>query len=261
MKISSLKILALCAFLFGAFGASAQFNLGKLGSAGEKILESLTLSDAQVAAYVKESVEKMDSENKVLPESDPYSQRLAKLTSSIKEVEGIPLNFKVYKTDEINAFACPDGSVRVYTGIMDLLNDNELLGVIGHEVGHVAKHHSRKAMQATLRNSALQDAVSSAGGTVAKLTESQLGALTQTFANAKYSQKQEKEADEYGYQFLVINKVNPWGIVSAFEKMQSLEGAAAQSGYITKMFSSHPDTASRIKNMTKKCVKSGYERP
>ena len=203
----------------------------------------------------------MDSENKVLPESDPYSQRLAKLTSSIKEVEGIPLNFKVYKTDEINAFACPDGSVRVYTGIMDLLNDNELLGVIGHEVGHVAKHHSRKAMQATLRNSALQDAVSSAGGTVAKLTESQLGALTQTFANAKYSQKQEKEADEYGYQFLVINKVNPWGIVSAFEKMQSLEGAAAQSGYITKMFSSHPDTASRIKNMTKKCVKSGYERP
>ena len=92
--------------------------------------------------------------------------------------------------------------------------------------------------------------------------ESQLGVLGESLINAKYSQKQEQEADDCGYDFLVSKGRNPWGIVMSFEKLQSLEGDAAQSqSYIQKMFSSHPDTQKRIDAMTKRCVKDGYERP
>ena len=52
-------------------------------------------------------------------------------------MEGMPLNFKVYYVIDVNAFACADGSVRVFSSLMDIMTDEELLGVIGHEVGHV----------------------------------------------------------------------------------------------------------------------------
>ena len=52
------------------------------------------------------------------------------------DVDGIPLNFKVYDVIDVNAFACPDGSVRVFSSLMDIMDDDELLGVIGHEIGH-----------------------------------------------------------------------------------------------------------------------------
>ena len=92
----------------------------------------------------------------------------------------------------------------------------------------------------------------------AALTDSQLGSLSQALINAKYSQKQEKEADNYGYDFLKKNGKNPWGMVHSFEKLSEMEQqAGASSSYISKMFSSHPDTQARIKNMTDRCKKDG----
>ena len=132
--------------------------------------------------------------------------RLRKLTDGITDADGIPLNFKVYNVVDVNAFACPDGSVRVFAALMDLMNDDELLGVIGHEIGHVLKHHSKNAFRTQLLTDALKDGVASTGGKAAALTESQLGGLTQSLINAKYSQKQENEADDCGYDFLVPSK-------------------------------------------------------
>ncbi len=96
----------------------------------------------------------------------------------------------------------------------------------------------------------------------AKLSDSQLGSLATSLVDAKYSQKQEKEADNCGYDFLVANGRNPWGMVMAFEKMMKMEQeAGAQSSYVQKMFSSHPETKSRIEAMTKRCNKDGFSRP
>lgn len=240
----------------------AQFNLKKAVGAASKAVKAVTLTDAQMAEYVKESVDWMDKNNPVLPADDPYTIRLSKLTEGITDADGIPLNFKVYNVIDVNAFACPDGSVRVFAALMDLMNDDELMGVIGHEIGHVLKHHSKNAFKNQLLTGALKDAVASTGDKAAALTESQLGVLGESLINAKYSQKQEQEADDCGYDFLVSKGRNPWGIVMSFEKLQSLEGGSAQNqSYIQKMFSSHPETQKRIEAMTKRCQKDGYERP
>lgn len=255
-------VLTLCMALGFAPNANAQFSLDRLFSAATKTAQALTISDAQMAEYVKESVAQMDKENKVAPASSPYSQRLARLTQGITQVDGIPLNFKVYETKDVNAFACPDGSVRVFTGIMDIMDDDELLGIIGHEIGHVMKHHSKNAFKNQLMTSAAKDVIASTSGTVAALTDSQLGALGESLLSAKYSRKQENEADNCGYDFLVANNRNPWGMVKAFEKMSAMEQSQGTSStYLQKMFSSHPDTVSRIKAMTKRCKKDGYVRP
>lgn len=262
MSKTVLKFMAVALCLVSAGNASAQLNLKKLAGAAAKTAQAVTLTDEQMAAYVKESVEWMDKNNPVLPADDPYTIRLAKLTEGLKEADGIPLNFKVYNVIDVNAFACPDGSVRVFSSLMDIMNDDELLGIIGHEIGHVMKHHSKKAFKTSLLTDALKDGIGATGNVAAALTDSQLGALGSGLVNAKFSQKQEKEADDCGYDFLVANGRNPWGMVMAFEKFLNMEQeSGAKSSYIDKMFSSHPETKDRIKRMSQRATKDGFKRP
>ena len=261
MKSSVIKAFVAAATIAVAMPAMAQFNVGKAIGAGVKAAKAATLTDEQMAAYVKESVDWMDANNPVTPDDDPYTIRLKKLTDGLTEADGIPLNFKVYRVIDVNAFACPDGSVRVFSSLMDIMSDDELLGIIGHEIGHVAKRHSKKAFRTELLTGALKDGVSAAGGVAAKLSDSQLGQLSQGLVNSKFSQKQEKEADDYGYEFLKENGKNPRGMVQAFEKFQKMEDeAGAKPTYIDRMFSSHPETVARIKRMTERCQKDGIAR-
>lgn len=262
MKKSLLVALVItCGAAFSP-NVNAQFNLGKAVSSGAKAVKALTISDQQMAAYAKESVDWMDTHNKVSDANSKYTQRLNRLTKGLTSADGIPLNFKVYEVIDVNAFACPDGSVRVFSSLMDIMSDDELLGIIGHEIGHVAKHHSKKAFKQELLTGAARDAISSAGGVAATLSDSQLGDLGQALSGAKFSQKQEKEADDAGYDFLVVNGKNPWGMVLAFEKfLQMEEKEGKKSSYIDRMFSSHPDTVDRIKRMTKRAEKDGIARP
>ena len=256
------KVLFAVFCVLAVLPVSAQFNLSKAVGGAAKAAKALTLSDADMAAYVKESVDWMDAHNPVLPEDNPYTVRLRKLTEGVTDADGIPLNFKVYDVIDINAFACPDGSVRVFSSLMDIMSDEELMGIIGHEIGHVMKRHSKNAFRNELLTGAARDAISSAGGVAAKLSDSQLGALGQGLLNAKYSQKQEKEADNCGYDFLVAKGRNPWGMVMAFEKFLKMEQeAGGQSSYVQKMFSSHPETKARIEAMSKRCQKDGIARP
>lgn len=256
------KVLFAVFCVLAVLPVSAQFNLSKAVGGAAKAAKALTLSDADMAAYVKESVDWMDAHNPVLPEDNPYTVRLRKLTEGVTDADGIPLNFKVYDVIDINAFACPDGSVRVFSSLMDIMSDEELMGIIGHEIGHVMKRHSKNAFRNELLTGAARDAISSAGGVAAKLSDSQLGALGQGLLNAKYSQKQEKEADNCGYDFLVAKGRNPWGMVMAFEKFLKMEQeAGGQSSYVQKMFSSHPETKARIEAMSKRCQTDGIARP
>lgn len=255
-------IFAAVMMLCMAVPANAQFKIGKLAGAAAKGVKAMTITDAQMAAYVKESVDWMDTHNKVSDPDSPYTQRLNKLTEGINDVDGIPLNFKVYEVIDVNAFACPDGSVRVFSSLMDIMDDDELMGIIGHEIGHVAKRHSKNAFKHELLTGALKDVIASTSNTAAALTESQLGALGSSLAGAKFSQKQENEADDCGYDFLVANGRNPWGMVKAFEKFLDMEGGASEkASYVSKMFSSHPETKARIKHMSERCTKDGFQRP
>lgn len=242
--------------------ASGDLNLARLLSAGVKATQAATITDSQVAAYVSQYIKYMDRQNKVLPANNKYSQRLAKLTVKFKKVNGMPLNFKVYQTSELNAFAAADGSVRVYTGLMDVMTDDELRGVIGHEIGHVANHDSKKAFKQALLTSALRDGIGAGDGWMAALTNSQLGDLGEAMLGAKYSRKQETAADNYAYNFLKRNGYNPWALASAFEKMDRIaQKSGARSSALTQLFSSHPDMQKRIANIQSRCKKDGIARP
>ena len=249
MRFRFLKAAFAALCLFSATPAAAQFNIGKAASGAVKAGRALTLSDADMANYVKEYIKWMDEHNQVCPEDNPYTIRLRKLTQGLTSVEGIPLNFKVYYVTDVNAFACPDGSIRVFSSLMDVMSDDQLRGVIGHEIGHIAHKDSKKRFRTALLTSALKDGLAAASG--------------QALLNASYSKKQESKADEYGYDFLKENGKNPWAIALSFERLKQLEEEAGykQDSKWQKMFSSHPDLDKRIKKMSRMAKNDGFERP
>ena len=256
--ISKLICVMLC--VFATTPAFAQFNLKKAVGGAAKAVQAATLTDEQMTAYVKEYIDWMDTHNKVCEPDHPYTQRLNRLTEGLTDVEGIPLNFKVYWVVDVNAFACADGSVRVFAALMDIMSDEELLGVIGHEIGHVAHKDSKKAFRTALLTSALKDGISANGGTIAALTDSQIGDLGEALANAKYSQKQENQADDYGYEFLKKSGKNPWAMALSFKRLKEIQGEGKQSK-INQLFSSHPDLDKRIQRMEKRATDEGITPP
>ena len=247
------RLLAFAVSVLMLVSCSETFNAGRLLQGGVIAATAMSLSDEQVQAYVHQYITQLDAQSKVLPETNAYTKRLRNLTKGLTAVDGVPLNFKVYQEDQVNAFACADGSVRVYTGIMDVMTDNELLGVIGHEIGHVAMKHTKKEAL---------EGIASTSQTAATLTDSQLGAIGNAILNARYSRKQESEADDYGYAFLKSVGKNPWGMAMSFEKLQKVAGGSgAQASAAQKLFSSHPDTETRIQRMAERATAEGYKRP
>ncbi len=240
----------------------ASLNQARLSQSGAKILQAMAITDNDILGYVTQSVAQLDAESQIVTNGN-YVTRLNRITKGLTEVDGTPLTFKVYKNDEVNAFACADGNVRVYTGLLDVMTDNEALGVIGHEVGHVALKHTLNAYKMSLYASAAMDVIASTGNMAAALTDSVLGQLGEQMINAKYSRKQETEADDFGYEFLKGANKNPYYMAMAFEKLMSKSesGTPTQISSIANLFSSHPDTQSRIDRVNKKAAGEGFTRP
>ncbi|MBQ3765609.1 MAG: M48 family metallopeptidase [Bacteroidales bacterium] len=256
------RFLAFAAGVLMLTSCSQTFDAARALQGGMMAAQALSLTDEQVQAYVHQYITQLDAQSKVLPETNAYTKRLRNMTKNLTAVDGIPLNFKVYQENQVNAFACADGSVRVYTGIMDVMTDNELLGVIGHEIGHVAMKHTKKEMRTSMLTSAALEGLASTSSTMATLTDSQLGAIGNAVLNAQYSKKQESQADDYGYEFLKAVGKNPWGMAMSFEKLQKVsESSGSQASSVQKLFSSHPDTETRIKRMSERAMAEGYKRP
>lgn len=251
------RILLSATLLATASTASAQFDLSRILQGVGEAAQAATISDEQVAQYVHEYIVQLDAKSKVLPESSPYTKRLRKLTEGLTDVDGIPLNFKVYQTQDLNAFACADGSVRVYSGLMDVMTDDELLGVIGHEIGHVAHHDTKKAFKHALVTAAITDGLASTSGKIAALTDSQLGAIGKALDSSHYSRKQEQEADDYGYEFLKEHGKNPRAMGASFQKLKQMEtqSGAVQSTLVNRLFSDHPELDDRIARIEKRADK------
>ena len=228
--------------------SNIDWDYGRLASAGVKAATAASISDEQVAELCRQSVAYADSQT---PMADAkYQQRLQRLMSGISAVDGKTLNFKVYRSNEVNACAYGDGSVRVNSALMDLMDDDELFAVIGHELGHVVNKDSMKAMKRAYLGSAAREAIYAAGG-YGQLAGTILGDISEAYVNAQFSQAQESKADDFGFQFSVEQGRDPYGMCRSLEKLNELSGSA-QSSTLAKMFSSHPDSAKRAAKMRKK---------
>ncbi|MDR2711051.1 MAG: M48 family metalloprotease, partial [Burkholderiales bacterium] len=159
-KVLSSLILFACLTTGVKAGLLDKINV----DAATDVVKATTVSDADLQATTKQMMVQMDAKNHVAPAGDKYAQRLANLTKGMTNEDGLKINFKVYLVTDVNAFATPDGSVRVFKGLMDKMTDDEIRFVIGHEVGHVKLGHSLKAMRTAYMASAAAKTASAGKG-------------------------------------------------------------------------------------------------
>ena len=222
-------------------------NIGGLMDSGATAMKAISLSDDDIMKLSNESCEAMDAQSKDTQASSKYTQRLNKVVAPMPStINGKKAVYKVYMTNDVNAWAMANGCIRVYSGLMDLMNDDELRGVIGHEIGHVGLGHSKARMQTAYAASAARSiAANSGNAALASLSQSQAGELGEKFINAQFSQSQESAADDYSFDLLTQKMMNRQGLVTAFQKLAKLSGGSGGSSIL----SSHPPSEARAKHM------------
>ena len=234
-------------------------NQNAAANAGAAALQALTISDAQIAQLCSQYMVETDGQNTILPASNEYTQRLDRIMARFHNISNLNLNYKVYQSSTVNAFASGDGSVRVYTGLMDAMNDDEVFAVIGHELGHLINKDVRDAYRASYLMVAARYGIGAFSETAGAISQGFLGDLGQQLAQNAYSRRQETQADETAFQFCIQNGVDPYAMYHALNVLISLSGDSGSQSKIAQLFSTHPDTQKRAAHVKEMCEAAGYK--
>jgi len=242
MNAMSKRVLSvfmiMCLFLSGCEGA----DIGMAVQAGFDAVRAATIGDEELELLAREISRKSDLRHTVAPPDNDYAKRLQKLTENHRRAQDHEFNYKVYLSPQVNAFVMADGTIRIYSGLMDMLDDDELVFVIGHEMGHVAEKHITNKIKLAYAGSAVRKAIASLQNEAGAIARSNLGALAERLLNAQFSQKEEREADDYGVMFLKQKGIDAQPAVSALMKLASL-------GNDQSFLSSHPAPEARAKRL------------
>ena len=243
MLLKSSIVLVALLVLLGGCAANGQFDTESALTIGAGALQASLLDEQSVMHAAALSAKELDAQNQVAPASSSYVKRLSRITANLHNYDGLRLNFKVYLSKEVNAFAIADGTVRVHSALLDLMPDDQVLAVIDHEIGHVKLKHSYHQMKEVLLTNVAFNAVSSVGGTIGALSASQLGDLARAAVNARFSQSDELEADAYAVRALHRDGNDPYALLRSIETLQKQGGSGG--GFL----SSHPSNMQRIDNI------------
>lgn len=226
------------------------------GKVDEDLLSEINLLDDR---FEKEGVVYHDAG------LDAYLTRVGKAVVADQKLEKVEWKFRALRDPVPNAFALPNGSIYINTGLIALLDDeNQLAAVIAHEITHVSHRHTylrnrtmRKAILAMniISTIATWTPVGGTAGLAINLIAS-ISPLMLALSVLGYSKDQEKEADLEGMKAAKAAGFAPDGMPNSFKAMQrDIEGEQMNSFY-----SDHPKLQERV-NYTSSMLPADAKKP
>lgn len=158
-------------------------------------------------------------------------------TGKVAHRNEFPWEVKIIHDDKtLNAFCTPGGYIYVYTGLIKYLDsEDQLAGVMGHEIAHAAQRHSTRQMTKIYGLDALRYVLT--GKAEAGLLEQ----IALGLVSLKFSRTHEKEADDFSVQYLCATDYNAAGAAGFFIKLNAKGGSNPP-----EFLSTHPDPGDRI---------------
>ena len=148
--------------------------------------------------------------------------------------------------NELNAYCAPGGKIMFFTGIVNQLRltDDEIAAIMGHEIAHALREHSRERMsQAYAKDIGFTLLSRAAGLSATSVQLAQLG--SQVFLELPHGRGQETEADIIGLELLARAGYNPNAAISLWQKMGQATGGGQGS-----FMSTHPSGQQRIEDLS-----------
>jgi predicted Zn-dependent protease len=181
--------------------------------------ELVFMSPEREAAMGKQAAAQVEREMGIVrdPKLTAYVQQIGGRMAKLSPRQDVKYSFAIADMAEPNAFALPGGYVYVSRGLLALANDeDELAGVIGHEIGHVAARHSaqRETRQMGVGILSVLGTIAAGvvGGGQAAQAASQLGRVAGAGYVASYSRDQERQADDIGQKLAAAGGWDPEGL-------------------------------------------------
>lgn len=180
------------------------------------------------------------------------TQRLISQVGAFRpDAAGWPWEVHVLRSDDVNAWCMPGGKMAVYTGLINKIKptDDELAAVLGHEMAHALREHSREQISQQMATQVGLSVLSAVTGVAAA---GDLGAaLTNVMFTLPNSRTHESEADLIGVELAARAGYDPRAAVTLWQKMAALGGGGAPPEFL----STHPSASTRSAELQRSAEK------
>ena len=244
--------LALCASVLSGCGTTTSG-----GAVGADRKQLLLVSSQQLDQMAAQSYNKLKAESAAagtLNTDAAMAQRVRAVASRLEpqtrvfraDAPAWRWEVNVITSSQLNAFCMPGGKIMFYSGLIRQLGltDDEIAIVMGHEIAHALREHSREQVSQAI---AAQTAIG-VGAALLGLGQGSAdiaGVAYQSLLATRFSRTDETEADRIGLELAARGGYDPRAGVSLWQKM----GQASSGGRPPEFLSSHPTNASRVQEI------------
>jgi predicted Zn-dependent protease len=155
----------------------------------------------------------------------------------------------------VNAFALPGGQIFITEGLLARLDkdkfEDEVAGVLGHEIGHVIGRHSAEHLAKQELTQGLIGAVTAATSDGSGMSGAQIAQMVGNMINMKHGREDELESDKWGVKYAIQSGYDPEGMIRVMEILKEAMGNNRQSEFA----SSHPSPENRIAKLREEIAK------
>ena len=190
------------------------------------------------------------------PEWQAYVDEIGQRLVAVSADAGDEYHFYVVDQTSVNAFALPDGYIFVHRGLIAYMrSEDELAGVIGHEIGHVVGRHAKRAnvLGAMGSIAGIIGSVLTGTGAIADLSNTATATLT-----SGYRRDLELEADEFGGEYLALAGYNPLAMIDVIHVLKDhslfAKNVLRQPQVYHGLFASHPKNDKRLHEAVEKSL-------
>jgi beta-barrel assembly-enhancing protease len=241
-------------FILPALIAASIFNF-QCGTIRKAFMPDIS-QDVAMGKQTDDEIRSKPGEYPLLPEASNrevynYVRNITQKilnSGNVQHAKDFPWEVKIINDSKtLNAFCTPGGYIYVYTGLIKYLDsEDQLAGVMGHEIAHADKRHSMQQM-VDLYGVQLIAAVAAGAATAKRDTSTQqtaqqIAQIGAAVIGLKFSRNHETEADNMSVSYLCGTEYNSAGAAGFFKKIGNQAGAP-------EFLSTHPSPPNRVQNI------------
>jgi predicted Zn-dependent protease len=200
------------------------------------------------------------NDNEVQQQVKTVGYKIVKQLEGEAKAKGVEIpyqfDFHVLADDQtVNAFALPGGQIFITVGLLKRLKSEEqLAGVLGHEVGHVIHRHSAQQMAKSDFYQGLVGAVATATtDPYSGMGAGQIAQYVAQIQQMKFGREDELQSDEFGVKYMIQAGYNPNAMIEVMKILEEASGGARQEEFM----STHPSPENRINKIKEHIAKYG----